>query len=67
MTDRIQHLTVILDQDYRTDDVEDIITAIKMIKGISAVERGAVVEYEDHMARERARLEFKRLLLQVLK
>lgn len=37
MTDRIRHLTVILDRDYRDDDVEPIVEAIKQLRGVSAV------------------------------
>ncbi len=33
MTDRIAWVTVLLDRDYRTDDAEEILAAIRMIKG----------------------------------
>jgi hypothetical protein len=60
MTDRIRHVTVTLDRDYRDDDVEVILSAIKMIKGVSSVTT-KVVEAGDYLAREsvRADLELK--------
>jgi hypothetical protein len=37
MSDRIHSLLVVLDKDYRDDDVECIVDAIKMIKGVADV------------------------------
>ena len=37
MMDRIKGLTVALDQDYREDDAQGIINAIKLIKGVANV------------------------------
>lgn len=42
MTDRIHSLTVILDKDYRDDDVKVISNAIRMIRG--------VIEVKEHVA-----------------
>jgi hypothetical protein len=42
MTDRIKGFTVALDRDYRDDDVEVIANAIRMIKGVVAVEPSIV-------------------------
>lgn len=39
MTDRVSGLTVVLDRDYRIDDVETIINAIQMIRGVVKVEK----------------------------
>lgn len=52
MTDRIHALTVVLDRDYRDDDVVDIVLAIKMIKGVASVEEH-VAQVEDYYARAR--------------
>ncbi len=52
MTDNIHGLTVGLDRDYRDDDVQFIIDAIRMIKGVSSV-TAHVTEMSDHLARER--------------
>ena len=53
MTDRIRVLTVVLDKDYRDDDCEHVINAIKMIKGVRSVEP-EVVDMQDHVARMEA-------------
>lgn len=52
MTDRIHGLTVGLDHDYRDDDVQAIIDAIRMVKGVSSV-TAHVTEMSDHLARRR--------------
>lgn len=67
MTDRIHYLTVILDNDYRTDDVEDIVAAINMIRGVDAVELGKPVTGNDHMARTRVRIDLLRQIAQLIK
>lgn len=56
MTDRIKGLTVVFDKDYRDDDVESIINAIKMIKGVQNVKQH-IANSDDWMNRERIRLE----------
>ncbi len=53
MTDRVQYLTVTLDSDYRTDDIETLVAAIEMLRGVRAVQKGKPVNMEDHMARMR--------------
>ena len=52
MTDRIRTLAVTLDRDFRDDDVEVIVNAIKMIKHVSNVTIGEVVNIQDHLNRE---------------
>ena len=37
MTDRTIHLTVVLDERYRTDDAQSIVDAIRMIRGVNDV------------------------------
>jgi hypothetical protein len=59
MTDRIRHLTVVLDVDYRADDVESIVEAIRMIRGVTDVEEH-VVEAQDQLARMAVRSEIER-------
>ena len=51
MTDRVRHLTVVLDRDYRTDDLEEIISAIKHIRPVASV-KAHVVEGGDYVNRE---------------
>jgi hypothetical protein len=58
MTDRIRHLTVVLDGDYRTDDVEVIVKTIQMIRGVAAVEQH-VVSAQDQIARMSVRAEIE--------
>lgn len=52
MTDRIRTVTVMLDDDYRGDDAEVIIQAIRMIKGVEVVTPGKVVNMVDWSARQ---------------
>ena len=66
MTDRIQHLTVLLEHDIRDDDAEDLGNAIAQLRGVSLVQMGKPVDPTDHMARERVRLELLRELSAVL-
>lgn len=56
MTERIKGLVVTLDQDYREDDVESIVQAICMVKGVAHVAL-EVANLEDHFARMRVRRE----------
>jgi hypothetical protein len=65
MTDRTNHLTVVLDQDYREDDVESIIKAIGMIKGVISVGVN-VTDSRDYVARANARAELTSKLWDVL-
>jgi hypothetical protein len=53
MTNRIKGLTVALDRDYRDDDVEAIVNAILMVKGVKGVKK-SIVEVGDYTARVRA-------------
>ena len=59
MTDRIRQLTVVLDGDYRDDDVEAIVQTIKMIRGVSIVEQH-VVTAQDQITRMAVRSELAR-------
>jgi hypothetical protein len=52
MTDRVRSLTVTLDKEYRVDDVEAIVNAIKMTRGVATVENGPVVSGQDHLNRQ---------------
>ena len=57
MTDRIRTVTVILDEDYREDDVESILQAIRMVKGVVQVTMGPAVDANDYIVREKIRRE----------
>ncbi len=66
MTDRIQGLTVALDRDYRDDDVEAIVNAIMMVKGVKGVTK-SVVDTADYTARVRALTVVQGKILDVFK
>jgi len=67
MTDRIRTIHVTLDQDYRTDDGEVNLGAIRMIKGVSCAEFGDVVSLEQRNAREIGRQELADEIREVIK
>lgn len=65
MTDRFHSLTVVLEQDIRSDDAENLMQAIKMMKSVINV-RGNVSDPESYMAEERARYNLGRKLLGIV-
>lgn len=65
MTDRVRTLTVILDKDYRDDDVESIVHAISSIRGVDRVET-RVVQHEDHIARRTVAAAMKNRMLEAV-
>jgi len=67
MTDRVRSLTVVLDDDYRTDDCEIIIAAIGMIRGVQSVAFTELVNGNDHLNREVAKMELRAQLYELLK
>jgi hypothetical protein len=66
MTDRIATLTVVLDREYRDDDVQHIVDAIQMTKGVFKVELGPVVDMNHYMAKETIVWAIRRKLLEAL-
>lgn len=58
MTDRIKGFVVTLDKDIRIDDVQEIMNAIKMVKGVIDVSPN-VANIDDHMNRERIAQDFR--------
>ena len=66
MTDRVQRLHVTLSKEYRTDDVQAIVDAIKMVKGVASVELAEPLDPSDYMARETVFTEFTLLMYQLL-
>lgn len=65
MTDRVNGFTVVLDKDYRDDDVEFIKQAISMIKGVVHVE-GNIVSSNDYMAEQRVKMEIRKEMLEFI-
>ena len=53
MTDRIRYLTVALDKDIRTDDVQVVMDAIGMIKCVHKVERGEAIGSNEYFVAEK--------------
>jgi len=66
MTDRLKGFVVTLDNDYRTDDAEPIVNALKQIKGVLSV-RPLVTDLNDHLARELVRQQLIQKLWEALK
>lgn len=58
MTDRINGLTITLDKDIRDDDIQSLITAILMMRGVIHVEPN-IVSSLDHFARARMKDEIR--------
>lgn len=65
MTDRIRVVTVFLDKDYRDDDVQEILSAIAMVKGVDHVEP-RVVDSPEIMGRVSATIEARRRVFDAL-
>jgi hypothetical protein len=65
MTTRCRTLTVILDGEYRVDDVENIINAITMLRGVYEVKIGEITA--NYLAIRIAKLELEKKLLEILK
>ena len=65
MTDRFNTLTVVLEVATRDDDAEQILSAIRMVKGVLSVS-GDVASGQEYMAIERARSELGSKLWGVL-
>lgn len=56
MSDRINGFVVILDKDYKDEDVEQTINAIKQIKGVLEVKPN-IVTLDEHIVGERIKIE----------
>lgn len=65
MTDRIRHLTITLDRDYREDDVQVVVEAIRQLRAVSSVELHAVTA-NDHLARMVAKNELGRRIYEAV-
>lgn len=65
MTDRYCALTVVLDKDYRDDDAESILSAIRMVKGVLSVEPH-VSDITQVVAEGRARHDLREEIRKVL-
>ena len=66
MTDRYHALTVVLDQNLRSDDVEGLINAIKLLSHVSDV-TPHVANIDTYVAEARAKSELYTKLWEILK
>lgn len=66
MTDRYNALTVVLDRDIREDDAEQLINAIRMLRGVLTVDPH-VANIGDHVASMRVKRELTEKLYNVMK
>jgi hypothetical protein len=58
MTDRLKGVMVVFDRDIREDDAQEIINAIKMVRGVLSVKK-SVANHDDWMNRERVEAEYR--------
>jgi len=66
MTDRVNTLIVALEDDYRVDDIKDLMRAISLLSGVLKVEHGKPVDSNDWSIECRIRQEFGERLWDVL-
>lgn len=66
MTDRINALTVCLEQNIREDDIEPLLAAIRQLRGVLDVQPH-VADMESYVAEQRARQELRDKLWELLK
>lgn len=66
MSDRVKGLTVVLDNDYREEDIEMIKELIFQIKGIKTVKE-SIVNVDDLINRARITIEIKEKIYDFLK
>ena len=65
MTDRVRTATVLFDRDFRIDDVETVLDALRMIKGVADVsfDEDDVTRVEDYYARRAVSMELGKGIL----
>lgn len=63
---RHQYLTVLFEVDIQHESAQAVADAIRLLRGVQAVEVGKPVDLEDHLARERVRTELGQQLLDVV-
>jgi len=65
MTDRINTITIVLERDVRDDDIEPLVQALQMIRGVAAVKPN-VAHVSDFMAEERAKRDMGHRILDAI-
>lgn len=66
MTDRVKGFTVTLDKDYRIDDIQKVMDAIRMMKCVIDV-APVIVNGDDYINRMKIRNEFKDVIFNLYK
>ena len=66
MTDRVNSLTVVLEEDMRIDDVQSLIEAIRHFRNVLSVDVN-ISNIETHIAKSRAKHELQMKLWETLK
>ena len=66
MTDRINALTVVLNKDIRIDDVEGLINAIEMLRGVLSVSPHVADTLDSHIAENRVRHDLGQKLFDIV-
>lgn len=65
MSDRLKGIVVTFKNDIKDEDAEDILTAIRMVKGVLSV-KPLITNYEQHIAEERVRHEIHKQLFDIV-
>lgn len=65
MADRVKGFTVTLEEDIRDEIAEEILNAVRMVKGVAHVEP-SITTPEDHMNRQMVKNELSEKLFKVL-
>jgi hypothetical protein len=66
MSDRIQSAIVMFDREYRTDEAEAILAALRMVKGVASVQPGPVMDFADYQARAHIAIHMCRALMSLI-
>ena len=64
MTDRVNAITVVLKEDTRTDDVQHLLSAIVMLKGVEDVKLNVVDLNEKYIAEVRVKNDLRKRVLE---
>lgn len=66
MTDRTNYLTVVLDRDYRGDDIQCVIDAIELLKPVIKVSSN-VKKAGEYAVKQQVKYELRNKMFEVLK
>jgi hypothetical protein len=66
MTDRVSSLTVVLKEDWRDDEVDRVVLAIRMLAPVLSVTANVQDPFSEHVASMRLRQEYRAKLFALL-